>query len=252
MKQTKKLLFLLCLSGCTSNMLQKLSTVGEPAQLSHIIDPTQVKGYKPITMPMPEAQQLNFQHTNSLWQTGSRAFFKDQRANKVGDIVTVKITVDQKESMEMKPTITRENKSTNTVTKALGLERKVEKFFPKKQSDGINPNPQWIEVNSKPSLSGGAKYDITDKLNVTIAATVIQILPNGNMVIQGRQELGLVNEVREIEVKGIVRREDINSDNSVSENKIAEMRVMYGGRGELTEMQSFPWGQQVINKVMPF
>jgi flagellar L-ring protein precursor FlgH len=89
-------------------------------------------------------------------------------------------------------------------------------------------------------------------MNFKIAATVLQILPNGNMVIHGRQEMRLVNELREVQIKGIVRREDISSANAVNWDKISELRISYGGRGELSDMQAFPWGQQVANKVLPF
>ena len=93
---------------------------------------------------------------------------------------------------------------------------------------------------------------MSDKINFKIAATVIQVLPNGNMVVHGRQEIRLVNEVREVQVKGIVRREDVSASNVINWDKISELRISYGGRGELTDMQAFPWGQQIMNKVLPF
>ncbi len=242
-------MLLLSLAGC--NLPQKLSTIGEPPQLSQIQNPTQASGYQPISMPMPSPGTYQ-NRTNSLWETGSRAFFKDQRANKVGDVVTVTVDMDQKQLIQMNPTIQRQTIGTTTVTSALGLESKAEKLFPKKQHPAGSPNPSWLNFTSNPQLITTAQYGVEDKLQVKIAAIVIQILPNGNMVIKGRQELRLINEVREIEVMGIVRKEDISSSNTIKGDKIAEMRLAYGGRGDLTDMQSFPWGQQVLNKVMPF
>ena len=109
-----------------------------------------------------------------------------------------------------------------------------------------------MDFDSKPELKGKAQYNVNDSIQFKIACYVVQMLPNGNMVIQGRQEIRLVNELREITIMGIVRREDITSSNTIHSNKIAEMRISYGGRGELSDMQSFPVGQQLLNKVMPF
>lgn len=241
----------LILSGC--NLAEKLSSIGETPQLSLIQDPTRHKDYQPLTMPMPVAMESSYDKSPSLWQSGAQAFFKDQRAGKVGDIITVNVQVEQNESIEMTPSISRKNESKSTVTNAFGLERKAEKFFPRKQHDGAdNANPTWLDVNSNPKLSGSAKYEVKDKINFKIAATVVQILPNGNMVLDGRQEMRLVNEIREVQLKGIVRREDISSSNTVNWDKIAELRIGYGGRGELSDMQTFPWGQQVMNKILPF
>lgn len=243
----------LVLSGCTNNMLQKLSTVGEPPQLSHIKNPTEMNGYQPVTMPMPTPRTDSITcHGNSIWQNGSKAFFKDQRANKVGDILTVLVDLNQKETMEMNPNLSRKTQGNTIVNNILGFERKAEKLFPKKQHPDGQKNSKWLDFSSDPSLSGNAKYDVTDKINFKIAVTVVQILPNGNMVIHGRSEIRLINEVREVELKGIVRKEDISAGNFITYDKIAEVRISYGGRGELTDMQAFPWGQQILNKVMPF
>jgi len=257
----KKICFLAILLGLTGcNLAEKLATVGETPELSQIQDPTRVKGYQPISMPMPTASTQAIECSPSLWQAGSRAFFKDQRAGKIGDVITVNIEIDQEEKITMTPSIERKSSGLSVVTNALGLESKAQKFFPKKQPgstgsgivDGQPVDKNWLNVSSDPKLSGSASYDVSDKIKFKIAATVLQILPNGNMVISGRQEIRLVNEIREIQVKGIIRREDISSSNMISGDKISELRISYGGRGELSDMQAFPWGQQVMNKILPF
>lgn len=241
-------LFLPCLvlTGC--NLPQKMAEVGETPQLSHITNPTKVVGYQPVSMPMPPTALPPEGRSPSLWQDGAQAFFKDQRANKVGDIVTVNVLIDQKESIDMKPEISRESKGKTVVNNLMGLEKQAKNLFPKAQG-GV---ADWINLSSKPELKSSAKYEVTDKLQFKLAATIVQILPNGNMVLAGRQEVRLVNEVREIMVQGIVRREDISSANAVNQDKISELRIAYGGRGDLSDMQRFPWGQEVLNKVMPF
>jgi flagellar L-ring protein precursor FlgH len=244
------LLLPLLLSGC--NVAEKMSMIGETPQLTQIQDPTRLKGYQPVVMPMPYPKEPPVDKSPSLWEDGAKAFFKDQRASKVGDVITVEVAIDQKESIEMKPSISRQNQSKNVVTNALGFERKAEKLFPKKQHPDGSANSTWLDVSSSPSLSGSAKYDINDKLNFKIAATIVQILPNGNMVIDGRQEIRVVNEVREIMIRGIVRRADVSAANVINWDKISELRISYGGRGDLSDMQRFPWGQEVMNKVLPF
>ena len=251
MKKPYAFMLLLGLTGC--NLAEKMSTIGETPELTQIQDPTRVAGYQPISMPMPAPTACNDEKGPSLWQAGSRAFFKDQRAGKIGDVITVSIAIDQEETISMTPNLERKSQGSSIVTNALGLEDKAQKLFPKKQpiSPGV-PNPNWLNVSSDPKLTGTATYDVTDKIKFKIAATVLQILPNGNMVIAGRQEIRLVNEVREIQIKGIIRREDVSASNMISGEKISELRISYGGRGELTDMQSFPWGQQVMNRVLPF
>ncbi len=239
------------LTGC--GIPDQLATIGKPPELSQIQDPTRLKGYQPISMPMPTPTVLRSDRSASLWEAGSKAFFKDQRAGKVGYVITVVVAIDQSESISMTPSIERKSQGVSVVTNALGLESKSEKLFPKKQS--VSPgssNPNWLNVSSDPKLSGNASYTVADKMQFKIAATVLQILPNGNMVIMGRQEIRLVNEVREIQIRGIIRREDVSASNIIGGEKISELRISYGGRGELSDMQSFPWGQQIMNKVLPF
>jgi flagellar L-ring protein precursor FlgH len=250
LKNSFLLLTLALLSAC--NLAEKLSTIGEAPQLSQIQDPTRLKGYQPLTMPMPHPQDQPHGKNPSLWEIGSRAFFKDQRAGKVGDVITVLGAIDQTQTIEMTPSISRQVTGSNTVTNALGLENKARSLFPYDQHAPNSVQPKWLGTSSNPQLTGSAKYDVKDKMNFKIAATVVQILPNGNMVLEGRQEMRLVNEVREIAIKGIVRREDISATNVVNWDKISELRVSYGGRGDLSDMQAFPWGHQVANTVLPF
>jgi flagellar L-ring protein precursor FlgH len=244
-------LYFLLLGGC--GLAEKLSEVGDPPQLSYIQDPTTLPNYRPVTMPMPACETSGHNHCkNSLWEMGSRAFFKDQRANQVGDILTVAVNIDQKESIEVRPQFDRQTGYKSTLGKLFGLEKGLSKIFNQKKTDS-SIDPDILNASSNSSSNGSnSKYDIRDRIQFKIAATVIQLLPNGNMVIQGRQEIRLVNEVREIEIRGIVRKEDITTNNTIPNDKIAECRIIYGGRGDLSDMQSLPWGQQIANKLMPF
>lgn len=244
------ILLSLSLSGC--RLGQQLSSIGEPPPISQIQDPNKTPGFVPVQMPLPPAYN-QARAANSLWEPCSKAFFKDQRASRVGDIVTALIEIQQSESMSMNPEINRETKNGLTIGSMMGLENLTNRWFHNGTGDDKKTkNPNWIDFTSKPELKSKAKYNVSDSMQFKMACYVVQMLPNGNMVVQGRQEIRLVNEVREVILKGIIRREDISSNNTVHSDKIAEMRISYGGRGELSDMQSFPIGQQVLNKVMPF
>ncbi len=251
----------LFLTGCS--LPRNMSTIGEPPQLTQIKDPRELPGYEPVSMPMPQASMATQASSNSLWQTGSRAFFKDQRASKVGDVLTIEVLIDRKQNMQMTPNIEQTNSMSTTVTEVLGhalpIQKRIARALPGKQTDntmnlatsGAKPGT-WVGTSSNPAHTATAKYDVQDKMQFNMAAVIIQILPNGNMVVQGREEVRLVNELREIEIKGIVRREDISANNTVASQKIAQLRISYGGRGDLTDAQSAPWGQQYLNKLLPF
>jgi len=247
------LIFTLLLPGC--NLATNLSTIGEPPQMTQIKDPRDIPGYEPVHMPMPEPVTAS-SGTNSLWQTGSRAFFKDQRAGKVGDVLSVSVIIDRKQSMKMNPDIERKSSLKTTVSEVLGqslpMQKRLAKALPGQKNSAPGRLSDWVDMESNPYQKSTATYDVQDKMQFTMAAVIVQILPNGNMVIQGREEVRLVNELREIEIKGIIRREDISSNNTVSSQKIANLRISYGGRGDLSDAQSAPWGQQYLNKLLPF
>ncbi len=234
------------LTGC--NMAERLSEVGSPPLMSQIQNPTLVEDYKPVTMPMP-APESPSQNGNSLWQTGSRAFFKDQRASRVGDILTVKVDIDHKSELSTKVDANRENQQEiAAVSNLLGYEDKIrKKLFPASlDSDNL------VKYQFKPSIKTAGTANYNNKLSFTIAASIIEILPNGNLVIQGRQEIRDRGEIAVMDLKGIVRREDVSSNNSIDYRKIAEARISRTSRGQISDYNEVPWGTEAINKILPF
>ena len=109
-----------------------------------------------------------------------------------------------------------------------------------------------LTANSNSQMNGQGTINRQDQLLTNVAAVVTQVLPNGNMVIEGKQEVRLNAEMRELIVAGVVRPEDIESDNAIDLPKIAEARVAYGGRGTLTNIQQERWGQQAMDIILPF
>ncbi len=231
------------LGGCAA--LERLTQIGEQPKLSAIENPTAAPGYKPVQMPMPNAQPASF-NPNSLWRNGSRAFFKDQRAHQVGDILTVKVKFTDKATLENETSRSRKGEEDSGVEAFLGR-----KTLPPPLNKVAIPG-RILTTDSTGMSEGKGSVDRKEELQTNIAGVVTQVLPNGNLVIEGKQEVRVNFEVRELIVAGIVRPEDIESDNTIDSTKIAQARIAYGGRGQITDVQQPRYGQQVMDVILPF
>ena len=231
------------LSAC-GNFMDKLSEVGQPPKMSSIKDPTTAPGYTPVSMPMPAPIQPQA-GTNSLWRPGAKAFFKDQRASDVGDLVTVTVNINESGSLSNKTqTSTANSEAANANTTLFGLQTSLKKL-------GADPSNLW-SFGSTSGINGTGTSARSEQVVINLAATVTQKLPNGNLVIMGRQELRVNGDLRELSVQGIIRAEDISTLNTVSSDKIAEARITYGGRGTISDIQQARYGQQVFDIISPF
>jgi flagellar L-ring protein precursor FlgH len=229
-------------AGCSS--LERMRLIGEQPPLSKIDNPTAQPGYKPVQMPMPAPQPAVY-NPNSLWRNGSRAFFKDQRAHQIGDILTITVNITDKANMENETQRSRKNTEDSGVTDFMGS-----KVLPP-NAKAIIPG-RILTADSTASSEGKGSVDRKEALQTNVAAVVTQVLPNGNLVVEGKQEVRVNFEVRELIVAGIVRPEDIQSDNTIDSTKIAEARIAYGGRGQITDVQQPRYGQQVLDVLLPF
>ena len=230
------------LGGCAA--IDRLWNVGEQPKLSAIENPTAQAGYKPVQMPMPAPQPAVY-NPNSLWRNGSRAFFNDQRAHQIGDILTVKVKITDKAKYENETVRSRTNKEDSGVTDFIGSKTIGN------TAKSILPG-RILTADSTATSEGKGSIDRKEELSTNVAAVVTQVLPNGNLVVEGRQEVRVNYEVRELIVAGIVRPEDIESDNTIDSTKIAQARIAYGGRGQITDVQQPRYGQQVLDVLLPF
>jgi flagellar L-ring protein FlgH len=236
-------LVILCVaSGCSS--IDRLSQIGEQPKLTAIENPTSQPGYKPVQMPMPKPETASY-NANSLWRNGSRAFFKDQRAARIGDILTVTVNFTDKANIANETQRSRVNKEDSGITdfvgsKTLGLS--ATKVLP----------GRLLTADSTSTSDGKGSVVRQEALQTNVAAVVTQVLPNGNLVVEGKQEIRVNFEIRELIVAGIVRPEDIQSDNTIDSSKIAQARIAYGGRGQITDVQQQRYGQQVMDVLLPF
>ena len=227
--------------GCA--YLDRLRNIGEEPKLSAINDPTAKPGYKPVQMPMPEPQPATY-NPNSLWRTGSRAFFKDQRAHQVGDILTVTVNITDQAQIANQTQRSRANTEDSAVNNFFGA--------PTLPLLNLTLPGTLLNAQSTASSDGQGSINRQETLQTNIAAVVTQVLPNGNLVVEGKQEIRVNTEIRELIVGGIVRPEDIQSDNLIESSKIAEARIAYGGRGQISDVQQPRYGQQVFDVLLPF
>ena len=235
------LLVLLCLPGC--GLVQSLSEVGRPPAMTPTANPTQAPGWRPVSMPMPAPQPAP-NEPDSLWRPGSRAFFKDQRAARVGDLVTIVVTMNDAATLKNNTTATRNGSESLGVPNLFGLET----WLPHVPMD---PS-KLVSTSSANANTGTGQIQRGEQVTLRLAGEVTQVLPDGNLVVMASQEFRVDNELRVLRVSGVIRPEDIASDNTISSDRMAEARIAYGGRGELTRVQAPRWGQQVLDILAPF
>ncbi|MBS3847908.1 flagellar basal body L-ring protein FlgH [Devosia sp. BSSL-BM10] len=232
----------LTLAGC--NSMDRLADVGRAPALSPIVDPTTTAGYQPVNMPMPQAIADTYQ-ANSLYRTSAKGFFKDERAHRIGDILTVIVTVNDSAK------IANNTQSSRNSTNSAGMGGILGSMVDTASGGTIDTNDA-VDFNSGIANTGKGSVNRSESLQTSVAAVVTQVLPNGNLVIEGHQEVRVNFEVRDLVVAGIVRPSDIQANNTIPSSKIAEARIAYGGRGQITDVQQPRYGQQVMDAILPF
>ena len=234
------------LLGACASALDRMNTIGEPLPLAQIENPLQAPTYQAVITPLP-APVLVARQANSLWRPGAKAFFRDHRASRVGDILTVNVAISDQANVSNTTNRSREAAEDADVTNLFGLEAEFGKVLP----NAILP-ASVVSLGNKSSTKGAGAVARSETINLTVAALVLQVLSNGNMVIQGRQEVRVNFEIRELTVTGIVRPEDITSANTIAHTQIAEAHISYGGRGQITDVQQARYGQQILDIIAPF
>jgi flagellar L-ring protein precursor FlgH len=197
-----------------------------------------------VALPNEPAPAPIYRPGNSFWQDTSADLFRDPRAMKVGDVVTVKISIKDKASLDNTSERSRDSKTNFNLDTSYDLNLPLLKG---KRAGTIDST-----IDSKSASKGEGAITRSESIELLVAAVVTSVLPNGNLVISGTQEVRVNFELRVLTVQGIVRPRDISTENMVSYDKIAEARISYGGRGRLTEIQQPAWGQQLIDLFTPF
>jgi flagellar L-ring protein precursor FlgH len=196
-----------------------------------------------IAVPPPQPARFSYQQA-SLWNAGPSGLLDDRRARNLGDLLTIVIEIDEQAEIRNQTQRNRSGSESVEVDRFLGLDS-----IRPAELAGLNPG---IELGADSSFRGNGSVRRNEKLTLRVAATVVDVLPNGHLVIQGDQEVRVNNELRDLQVVGIVQPEDISRRNEIFYDRIAGARISYGGRGQITSAQQPRWGQQAVDMVMPF
>lgn len=226
----------LALSACAA----KLQDIGREPNMTPVGAGLTPRVVPIVSTPPPK---VVYRGDKSLWQDASADLFKDRRALNVGDVMTVKISIKDKAELDNET-----NRSRDSSIDA-GIASSYADGVPLKPRTGVDFS---AGIDNKSETKGKGEINRRESIELLVAAIVTEILPNGNLVISGSQEVRVNYEMRVLQVSGIVRPRDISADSSVSYEKIAEARIAYGGRGRLNEVQQPGWGQQLIDNVYPF
>jgi len=231
------------LYGCSA--VDRIENIGKTPDLAPIDNPVAKANYKPVTEPTEATSGPRL--ANSLWTPGAKSFFNDPRASHVGDILTIDITIADAAKISDTTSRSRVNSDDANLTNFFGLESELQKALP----NAADPS-SLVKMGSDTSNVGAGSVDRSESVNLTLAGLVTQVLPNGNLVVSGHQQVRVNFELRDLQITGIVRPEDITSENTVNLSQIAEARVSYGGKGQITDMQQPRYGSQVFDVLMPF
>lgn len=198
--------------------------------------------------PLPRGSDQSGPGTgSSLWSAGSSSLLGDRRAAQRGDILTVVIEIDDRAEISNATDRNRTGSSQMGIPSLLGIPQRLDRRLP----DGASM-AEALETSSASAFSGDGSVARKERLKLRVAATVVEELPNGVLRIEGQQEVRVNFELRELVVSGYVRPADISRQNEIAYDRIAGARVSYGGRGQISDVQQPPWGQQVTDAVMPF
>lgn len=230
------------LSGC-----QRVQEIGQVPEMSPIAASDEHLAMMSPSLPIdvaPIAGPAALVNA-SLW-TGERgSLLGDRRAMTRGDILTVVIEIDDSASINNSSDRSRSSSQNMGVEALLG----IPDYIRAHGVEGFDPN---VGVTSSSAYAGDGTVSRNEKLELRVAATVMNVLPNGVLEIAGRQEVRVNNEIRELLVEGYVRPADITRQNEITYDKIAAARISYGGRGIVSDVQRPRYGDEALELLLPF
>ena len=226
----------IALSACSA--MDRIENIGEAPKMAAVGNPAGQQIVAEIPRPAPITHV-----DNSLWQPGAQSFFHDPRAMHVGDVITVNVSVTDTAKLQNTTSRSRTNTENASMNNLFGLEKAL--------PSPLDPS-SLVKMGSDNSNVGVGSIQRAETISMTLAALVAQVLPNGNLVIDGHQQVRVNNELRDMRLSGIVRREDITQDNTVNLSQIAEARVIYGGQGTMSDVQQPRYGSQLLDIVLPW
>jgi flagellar L-ring protein precursor FlgH len=231
----------------TADAYHAVRNAAAPPAFAPVGNPAALTGGQAQTIPQPQPVAYAAPAPSSLWQAGSRSFFNDQRASRIGDILKVEIEISDKAEITNSSSRQRASETSSGVDSFLGIPTQLGRFF----GAGFDPT-NLVSGHANSTAAGQGAINREEKVELTVAAVIVDRLPNGNLVIAGRQEVRINSELRELTVSGIVRPEDITASNTIRHDQIAEARVSYGGRGQISAVQRPNIGQRIGDAISPW
>lgn len=237
---------LMAVSACNGQLdhLGRPPTMTPPGAPDPVVAP--VTPERVALAPPPVVEQLP-PSAGSLWTSGPRSLFGDRRARRLGDILTVIVSIDDEAELDNSTLRSRSGSEDMSVSALFGLETIADTVLP--GGDTLSPG---VAAGSASASAGAGTTSRAEEIELRLAATVVDVLPNGHLVISGSQEVRVNFELRDLQIVGIVRPEDISRQNQITYDKIADARISYGGRGQITDLQQPRYGQQVVDIIAPF
>jgi flagellar L-ring protein precursor FlgH len=165
----------------------------------------------------------------------------------VGDILTVVVTINDQAQIQNETKRSRANSDNANLTNFFGFESKLNKLLPAT----VSPT-SLVDATSATSNDGKGSIGRQEQIDLRVAATIVQVLPNGNLVLEGKQQVGVNYDMRELDIRGVIRPQDISAENTITYDQIAEARINYGGRGTIGDIQQPRYGDQLFDVLMPF
>lgn len=226
----------------------------DPQMSNMSVTPETIPEAAAITIPVPvraAAPAPKRAESASLWKRDHSGFFGDHRAADVGDILTITIQIDDQARLRNESERSRSSGAEIGQPTILGYEGKLDRILPGLKSEDL-PSGPLVDLSGNSSSRGEGSINRQEKISLKVAAMVIQKLENGNLVVAGRQEVKVNNELRELRVAGIIRPVDIGMDNAIPYDRIAEARITYGGRGQISRVQQPRYGEDVLDVILPY
>ena len=232
-RRTLFLLAAVALSGCATDLKQ----VNQEPAMSPV--GAGIEGGSASVYQYPETPSAPVRKF-SLWDDRQSRLFTDPRALREGDILTVKIKINDRAKFK------NQNDRSRTASRSLGFGADLG------WNDYSTSGKGAANLNSGTKTNADGAIERSETIELNVAAVVTEVLPNGNLMIKGSQEVRVNAELRVLTIAGIVRPSDIGGENTISYERIAEARISYGGRGRVSEIQQPGYGQQVLDQVLPF
>ena len=238
-------LSLMFLGGC----LERLADVGRAPHMSPVSDAVapNISPERAAMARAAAAPQRQFYEQGSLWASGPTSLFGDRRAATTGDILTIVIDINDRAQLSNTTGRARTGSESMSIAALMGLPERINGDLPA----GASLDPA-ADFSSSSASGGTGTVNRTEKITLRIAATVVDVLENGHLVVQGLQEVRVNFELRELAIAGIIRPADISRNNEITYDKMAGARISYGGRGQITDLQQPRYGQQIFDVIAPF